>query len=139
VKTRYPEDEGVSDPLQTRAFHELAMAYRHSTLRSTGAAEWEEMQAFLRQHMAPRERQPAQLHVLKTGNLQDIPGTLRNLADQIEQDEFGTVEALAWTLDTEGGYALGMIGGGHPSEAHLLFSVAASAMVEAVLQGKERL
>lgn len=81
----------------------------------------------------------ATLHVIDTGNLQDIPGTLRNLADQIEKGEFGKVEALAWTLDCTEGYALGMIGGGHPSEAHLLFSVAASAMVEAVLQGKERL
>lgn len=81
----------------------------------------------------------AQLHVIQTGNLQDIPGTLRNLADQIEKGEFGAVEAVAWTLDSDTGYALGMAGGGHPSEAHLLFSVAASAMVDAVLQGKERL
>lgn len=81
----------------------------------------------------------AQLHVLKAGNLQDIPQILRTLADQIEQGEFGKVEAVAWTLDSDVGYALGMAGGGHPSEAHLLFSVAAAAMVEAVLQGKERL
>lgn len=82
----------------------------------------------------------ASLHVISGGaNLRDIPGTLRNLADQIEQGEFGSVDALAWTLDSDRGYALGMIGGDTPSDAHLLFTVAAAAMVQAVIEQKERL
>lgn len=82
----------------------------------------------------------ATLHAIPTGgNLQDIPLTLRNLADAIERGEFGKVIAVAWTLDSEECYSLGMAGGGHPSDAHLYFSVAAQAMVDAVITGKPRL
>lgn len=81
----------------------------------------------------------AAIHAIPTGNLQDIPAALRMLADDIEGGTFGTVDALAWTLDGNAGYALGMIGGREPSDAHLLFTVAAAAMVQAVIDGKARL
>ena len=81
----------------------------------------------------------ATLHVIDRGNLRDIPGTLRNLAEQIERGEFGQVYAIAWTLDCNEGRAHGLMGGDHPSEAHLHFSVAAAAMVQAVLCQKPQL
>lgn len=34
-------------------------------------------------------------------DLSDIPATLRNLADEIEAGDYGTVVALAWVLDAE--------------------------------------
>lgn len=78
----------------------------------------------------------AQLVQLPTNSLGDIPGGLRRLADSIEAGEFGEVASLAWTFDSDQGTALGMLGVGHPGDAHLLFSVAAAAMVKKVLDVK---
>jgi len=63
----------------------------------------------------------------------DIPYTLRALADQIEKGEHGTVEHLVWVIrDTERVVSTGLSGQAqYPREtAYFLMSVALASLVE---------
>lgn len=61
------------------------------------------------------------------GNVADIPGGLRRLADNIESGQYKDVNAVAWVMDTDGGIEIGLVGA--PPEnpgpvAYLLFGCA---------------
>lgn len=53
----------------------------------------------------------AQVHVLREGNLQDVPFGLRCLADKIEAGEFGDSHNLVWVIDCgDSRIELGLLG-----------------------------
>lgn len=53
TKSDYPEeDQGVTDPLETRHFYELCQSYRHS---SRGGEEFESIKEFIRNNFTPKE------------------------------------------------------------------------------------
>ena len=56
----------------------------------------------------------------------DIVGTLRLIADQIERGEYGTVTNLAWVMEHDGEVDAGLLGMAAEigPTAHLLFAIA---------------
>jgi len=59
--------------------------------------------------------------------VEDVPTSLRNLADSIESGNFGDAHNLAWVIDCGDGRVECGLAGKSPSsgaEAHLLFAIA---------------
>lgn len=56
-------------------------------------------------------KQLAEVHILREGNLQDVPFGLRRLADQIEAGDFGDSHNLVWVIDCgDSRLELGLLG-----------------------------
>ena len=78
----------------------------------------------------------ATLHVLRETNLLNVPATLRNIADSIEAGMFGDVKGAALVLDADKVDVFYTGTGEAGANAHLLFSIGAAKMVNAVLEVK---
>lgn len=79
---------------------------------------------------------PAELHVMRQTNLQDVPATLRNIAEGIENGEYGEVLGCVVVLDAKelGVHYMGT-GEAAPNTA-LLLHAAIGKMVAGVLEAK---
>ena len=76
------------------------------------------------------------LHVLRETNLQNVPATLRKLADAMESGEYGEVTrcALVWEGDR---LHVSYCGAGEAGpNAHLLLSVGAAYIVNKIVEVK---
>lgn len=78
----------------------------------------------------------ARLHVLREANLQDVPATLREIADSIEAGEYGTAKGCAVVLDADRVHVFYTGTGEAGPNAHLLFSVGAAKMVQVVIDSQ---
>ena len=79
----------------------------------------------------------ANLHVvpLNSGNLADIPASLRKLADEIECGEHGAVTHFSWVLDADfEPVKVGLIGRAESPDAVCigLFEIAKHRLIEAM-------
>ncbi len=64
---------------------------------------------------------------LPTANVNDVPGAIRRLADDIDSGRYGDAHAISWVIDCGDGRV--QIGGAGESaspagDAHLLFAIA---------------
>ena len=73
----------------------------------------------------------AEVVKIDTGNLGNIPLTLRNLADDIERGELGEVKQLAFVYESSDGIHAGLIGlsGNWEADAYLLYARAQNFIV----------
>lgn len=78
----------------------------------------------------------AQLVVMRETNLLDIPATLRNIADSIEEGKYGEPVGVALVLEADA-LELFYTGEGEAGpRAHLLLSAGAAKMMAGILEGK---
>lgn len=78
------------------------------------------------------------IRLLRETSLRDIPATLRNIADSIEAGEYGQAHGCAVVLDADLTEVFYTGTGEAGPNAHLLLSVGAAKMVQAVLDAKGR-
>ena len=77
------------------------------------------------------------LHVIRETSLQDVPNTLRNLADTMECGDFGVINSCTVVWDSEEGLDVSYCGTGEAApNAFLLLHAGAQKMMQAVMDGK---
>lgn len=76
------------------------------------------------------------LVVLRETNLQDIPATLRSIADEIEAGDHGKAHGCVVVLDAHGLDVFYMGGGEAAPNTHLLLGAGMAKMQQAVMAGK---
>lgn len=79
---------------------------------------------------------PFNIVVLRETNLQDIPSTLRNIADSIEDGEYGEAAGCVVVLDADQLEVFYTGTGEAAPNAHLLLHAGAGKMVQRVLDEK---